>query len=175
VPEGVRLVRIADRSLNDLLLDGDIDAILAARPPLAFNDGTGRIKRFFDNCREVEAAYYRDTGIFPIMHVIAVRKEVLDAHPWVARNLFTAFDEARRRSIERVLDLTASQVPIPWGNDYAREGKALMGEDYFSYGIASNRRTLEAFLLYAFEQGVASRHLKPEDIFPAQLQSEYKV
>ncbi len=109
------------------------------------------------------------------MHVIAVRKEILDAHPWVARNLFTAFDEARQRSLERVFDLTASAVPIPWGNDLAREGKALLGEDYFSYGIEANRRTLEAFLQYAHEQGVCERALTPEEIFPAQLQSSYKV
>lgn len=175
LPEGIRLTRRPDSSLNEMLLSGEIDAALAARPPIAFTDGTGELKRFFDNCREVEAAYYKDTGIFPIMHVIAVRKEILDAHPWVARNLFTAFDEARRRSIERILDLTASHVPIPWGNDYAREGKALMGDDFFTYGIESNRRTLEAFLQYAFEQGVCEKHLRPEDIFPAQLQSTYKV
>jgi 4,5-dihydroxyphthalate decarboxylase len=174
-PEGVRITRVTEKSLNDLLLAGEIDAILAARPPIAFGDGSGRIKRFFDNCREVEAAYYRETGIFPIMHVIAVRRTILDEHPWVARNLFTAFEEARRRSVERVLDLTASLVPIPWGNDYARDGKALMGEDYFTYGVKSNRKTLDAFLQYAFEQGVCERHLTPEEIFPKSLQSEYKV
>jgi 4,5-dihydroxyphthalate decarboxylase len=175
LPEGVNITRVTDRSLNDMLLSGDIDAALAARAPIAFSDGQGKVKRFFDNSREVEAAYYRETGIFPIMHVIAVRKEILDVHPWVARNLFTAFDEARRRSIERVLDLTASQVPIPWGNDYAREGQALMGEDFFSYGIEPNRKTLDAFLAYAFEQGVCEKLLTAEEIFPKQLQSEYKV
>jgi 4,5-dihydroxyphthalate decarboxylase len=174
LPDGVRLTRVTDRSLNDLLLAGELDAILAARAPIAFTENRG-IKRFFDDARSVEAAYYKDTGIFPIMHVIAVRKTILDEHPWVARNLFTAFDEARRRSVERVLDLTASLVPIPWGNDYARDGKALMGEDYFTYGVPSNRRTLEAFLQYAFEQGVCGKHLTPEEIFPKSLQSEYKV
>lgn len=174
LPDGVRLTRVTDRSLNDLLLAGELDAILAARAPVAFTENRG-IKRFFGDARTVEAAYYRDTGIFPIMHVIAVRKTILDEHPWVARNLFTAFDEARRRSVERVLDLTASLVPIPWGNDYARDGKALMGEDYFTYGVPSNRRTLEAFLQYAFEQGVCGKHLTPEEIFPKSLQSEYKV
>jgi 4,5-dihydroxyphthalate decarboxylase len=175
LPEGVKLTRVSDRSLNDMLLAGDIDAALAARPPISFTEGTGTVKRFFDNCREVEAEYYRETGIFPIMHVIAVRKEILDAHPWVAGNLFAAFEEARRRSLKRVFDLTASQVPIPWGNDLAREGKALMGDDYFSYGIEPNRRTLEAFLQYAHEQGICARALTPEEIFPPQLQSSYKV
>jgi 4,5-dihydroxyphthalate decarboxylase len=175
LPDGINLTRVSDRSLNDMLLSGDIHAVLAARPPVAFTEGHPEVKRFFDNCRDVEAAYYRETGIFPIMHVIAVRKEILDAHPWVARNLFAAFDEARRRSLERVLDLTASSVPIPWGNDFAREGKALMGEDFFCYGIESNRRTLDAFLQYAHEQGVCERALAAEDIFPPQLQSTYKV
>lgn len=175
LPEGVKLTRVTDKSLNDMLLSGEIDAALAARPPIAFTDGSGRVKRFFENAREVEAAYYKETGIFPIMHVIAIRKTILDANPWVARSLFTAFDEARRRSVERVLDLTASLVPIPWGNDFARDGKALMGEDYFTYGVDSNRRTLDAFLQYAFEQGVCGKHMTPEEIFPKSLQSSYKV
>lgn len=175
LPDGINLTRITDRSLNDMLLAGDLEAVLAARPPISFTSGNGEVKRFFDNCREVETAYYRETGIFPIMHVIAVRKEILDAHPWVARNLFTAFEDARRRSIERVLDLTVSLAPIPWGNDFAREGKALMGENFFSYGIEPNRRTLDAFLQYAFEQGVCEKRLSVEELFPPQLQGEYKV
>jgi len=175
LPDGVRLTRVTERSLNEMLLSGEIDAALAARPPAAFTDDSGRVKRFFADSRAVEAAYYRETGIFPIMHVVVMRKSILDTHPWAARSLFAAFDEARRRSIERVLDLTASQVPIPWGSDYAREGRALFGEDYFPYGIAPNRRTLEAFLRYAFEQGVCDRHLTPEEIFPESLQSTHRV
>jgi 4,5-dihydroxyphthalate decarboxylase len=158
-----------------MLLDGELDAVFAARPPDAFVAGDKRIKRFFDDSQAVEAAYYKKTGIFPIMHAVAVRKHVLDKNPWVARNLFKAFEEARNRSVERALDATATMFPIPWVSDYAARGMELMGEDYFPYGVEKNRKTLEAFLRWAFEQGVCKRHLSVEELFPKQMYSSYRV
>jgi 4,5-dihydroxyphthalate decarboxylase len=93
----------------------------------------------------------------------------------VARNLFYAFDEARRRSVARVVDGTVSLVPIPWGHEYARRGMELMGEDYFPYGIEPNRKTLEAFLGYAHEQGVCKKLLTIEELFPKQLYTTHRV
>jgi 4,5-dihydroxyphthalate decarboxylase len=175
LPPGIRLTPVPDRSLNDMLLAGEIDAVLAARPPAAFSAGDPRIRRLFEDSQKVEEAYYRDTGIFPIMHTVVIRKEVLDSHPWVAANLFKAFEEARQRSIARVLDDTVSLIPIPWGSEYAKRGGQLFGEDYFPYGIEANRRTLSAFLGYAHEQGVCRRLLEVEELFPPQLRSSFKV
>ena len=175
LPKGVKITSMPEKSLNGMLLSGEIDAVLAARAPDAFLAGDPKIRRFFENYQEVEQAYYKKTGIFPIMHAVAVRREVLDKHPWVARNLLTAFDEARRRSIARVVDGTVSLVPIPWGHEYARRGMELMGEDYFPYGIESNRKTLEAFLGYAHEQGVCKRLLTIEELFPKQLYTTHRV
>jgi 4,5-dihydroxyphthalate decarboxylase len=104
-----------------------------------------------------------------------VKREVLDKHPWVARSLFNAYEEAKNRSVERALDPTITMFPIPWGSEYARRGKALFGADYFPYGIEPNRKTLEAFLQFAFEQGVCKRLLTIEELFPKQLYSSYKV
>jgi 4,5-dihydroxyphthalate decarboxylase len=175
LPAGIRVERIGDRSLNEMLLAGDTDAVLSARPPAAFTAGDPRIVRFFDDLETVEAEYYRATGIFPIMHTVAVRKEVLEKNPWIARSLFTAFEEARRRSLERAFDPTVSMLPIPWGYEYARRAKALLGDDYFPYGIDANRRTLDAFLAYAHEQGVCKRRLTVDELFPKQMMSSYKV
>ena len=175
LPKGVKITSMPEKSLNGMLLSGEIDAVLAARPPDAFLAGDPKIRRFFENYQEVEQAYYKKTGIFPIMHAVAVRREVLDKHPWVARNLFYAFDEARRRSIARVVDGTVSLVPIPWGHEYARRGMELMGEDYFPYGIEPNRKTLEAFLGYAHEQGVCKKLLTIEELFPKQLYTTHRV
>jgi 4,5-dihydroxyphthalate decarboxylase len=158
-----------------MLLSGAIDAVFAARPPAAFTEGDRKIKRFFDNYQQVEADYYKKTGIFPIMHAVAVRRDVLDKNPWIARNLFKAFDEARRRSIERALDATVTMFPIPWGCEYARRGVDLFGDDYFPYGIEPNRKTLEAFLTWAYEQGVCKKRLTVDELFPKQLSSSYKV
>ena len=175
LPSGVKLSRVSDKSLNQMLLSGEIDAAMAARPPDAFVNGDARVRQLFGNYRQVEQDYYKQTGIFPIMHAVAVRRDVLHSHPWVPRNLFKAFDEAKRRSIARVLEGTASLFPIPWGNAYAEETMQLLGKDYFPYGIEENRTTLAAFLRYAHEQGVCRRLLDVEELFPPQLHSTYRV
>jgi len=175
LPKGVKVDRRPDKSLNGMLVSGEIDAVLAARPPAAFIDGDPNIRRFFENYQEVETDYYRKTGIFPIMHAVAVRRDVLNKTPWVARSLLNAFEEARRRSIARALDGTVSLFPIPWANDYAKRGMDLLGDDYFPYGIEPNRKTLEAFLSYAHEQGVCKRLLTIEELFPKQLYTTHKV
>ena len=175
LPPGINLTRISDRSLNQMLLSGEIDAMFSARPPVAFTSGHPNVRRLFENFIEVESEYYRETGIFPIMHAFAIKREILEKNPWVARNLLTAFEEAKRRSIERAMDGTVPMFPIPWCFEHARSGRELLGQDYFPYGVEPNRKTLEAFLRWAFEQGVCSRHLKVEDIFPAQMFGEHKV
>ena len=175
LPKGIKLTRMPDKSLNDMLLSGEVDAIMVARAPAAFTAGDRKICRLFENFLEVEAQYYRKTGIFPIMHAVAVKREVLDKNPWVARSLFNAFEEAKRRSIARATDSTVTMFPIPWCYEYARRGAELLGEDYFPYGIEQNRKTLEAFLSYAHEQGVCERLVKVEELFPKQLTSTYRV
>lgn len=175
LPQGVKLTRRPDTSLNEMLLTGEIDAALAARPPDAFIAGDTRIRRLFQNYRKIEEEYYRSTGIFPIMHTVAVRRDVVQNHPWIPRNLLKAFEEAKRRSVARALEGTASLFPIPWSNDDAEQGMKLLGKDYFPYGIEENRTTLAAFLRYAHEQGVCKQLLDVEELFPPQLHSTYKV
>jgi 4,5-dihydroxyphthalate decarboxylase len=175
LPKGVAIERVADKSLNEMLLSGDLDAIMVARPPDAFVKGNPKIQRLFDDFMDVEIDYYKRTGIFPIMHAVAVRRDVLAKTPWVARNLFTAFEEARRRSIARVLDSTVSLFPIPWYFEHARRGMELFGKDYFPYGIEPNRKTLEAFLKWGHEQGVCKRLVDVDEMFPDSLHSTHKV
>ena len=176
LPAGVRYVPRPDRSLNAMLLAGEIDAAMSAHPPEAFERGDTRIVRLFPNYRQVEEAYLRKTGIFPIMHAIAIRRDVVDRHPWMAMNLFKAFEEAKRRSLARVLDTTAPRVPIPWCYAHSEEAGALFGNsDVWPYGIERNRTTLEPFLRFAHEQGVCHRLLRVEELFPASLQTTVKV
>ncbi len=175
LPARLKLTPRPDRSLNDMLLAGEIDAVLAARPPTAFSEGDKRVKRFFDDTLSVEQAYYRETGVFPIMHAVVIRKHVLEKSPWIARNLMAAFEEAKARSVTRALDATASLVPIPWGAEYARRMQELMGDDFFPYGAEKNRRTLESFLRHAQAQGVTKRLLKVEELFPTSTTGSHKV
>ena len=172
LPEGVRLRPEPQHSLNDLLLAGDIDAVLSARPPRGFSRG---IRRLFPDYEAVEAAYFRETGIFPIMHVIVIKTEALERHPWLAMNLYKAFEEAKRRSVERLSDITASHAPLAWLAPYTERMKALFGEDIWPYGLEKNRSTLQAFVDFAFEQGVCHRRIELEELFPKQVLTSFKV
>lgn len=175
LPEGLALRRVADRSLNDMLLAGELDAVIAAHPPADFLNGSGRIVRLFSDYHAVEEQYFRDTGVFPIMHVIVIRGDVHEAHPWVAMNLMTGFEEAKRRALERALDANTPRFPVAWAFAHAESVQALMGDDFWPYGLEPNRTTLTRFLQYAADQGVCARRLEPEELFAPQVQYVYRV
>jgi 4,5-dihydroxyphthalate decarboxylase len=175
LPPGFRLTVVPDRSLSQMLLAGDLDAVLSARQPAPVTAGDPRVRRLFADYRDVELAYVRKTGIFPIMHVVAMRREIYERDRWLAMHLFKAFDEARMRSLARAADLTASFFPLPWIPDEMRRARELFGADPWPYGSAANRTTLDAFLGYAFEQGVCRRRLTPEMLFPPELQATFRV
>jgi len=175
LPDGLRYRVVAERSLNEMLLTGEIDAMLSARPPAAFADGSGRIVRLYSRYRDAEEAYFKRTGIFPIMHVVALRRNVFDAYPWAAMNLYRAFNEAKERSLRRLADVTASHAPLPWLGDYVARVRELFGDDPWPYGLEPNRRTLDAFLRFAFEQGICHRQVAAEELFPQQVLMTHKV
>lgn len=175
LPTGLRYRQEAGRSLDEMLLAGDIDVVLSARAPRAFTVGNPRVRRLFHDFRAQEEAYFRKSGIFPVMHVIALRREIYEQNPWIAMNLLKAFDEAKARSLARLADITASQAPLPWLSDYVARMQEIFGADLWPYGIEANRRTLEAFLAFAWEQGVCHRKLAPEDLFVREVQSAVKV
>ena len=165
LPPGVRVTPRPDKSLSDMLVTGEIDVIMAAHVPVSFREGHPNIRRLFEDPSAAEQDYVRRTGIFPIMHTVAIRKPVLDADPWVAMNLYTAFDEARRLSVERVFSI-GTHIPLPWALDHAKKVRDLFGKEYFPYGIEPNRKTLEAFLAFCHEQGVCHRPVAVEELFP---------
>jgi 4,5-dihydroxyphthalate decarboxylase len=175
LPPGVSIEAVTDRTLQDMLAAGDLDALISARPPQRFLDGDPQIRRLLDDARAVEEAHYRATGIFPIMHTVAIRSEVLERDPWVAGNLLTAFTAAKDRSLARLRDVNTSRFPVPWSHELGGRAAALIGADSWPYGIEPNRPTLEAFLRWAYEQGVAERALAPEDLFPASVRRTFRV
>jgi 4,5-dihydroxyphthalate decarboxylase len=175
LPAGVNLTRRPDKSLNEMLLSGEIDAMLSAHPPSSIKQDHPNIGRLFEDFLDVEMKYVKETGIFPIMHTVAFRRDVVERHPWVAMNLFKAFEEAKNRSVARVRAITSTTVPIPWCYEFARRTQAAFGDDPWPYGIEANRRTLDAFLQYAHEQGVCHRRLAPEDLFLPQVQKSFRL
>lgn len=175
LPPGVKLTVRPDKSLSDMLLEGEIDAVMSARPPTSITERDGRIKRMFANSREDDMKYWRDTGIFPIMHVVVLRREVYEKHRWLAANLVSAFEAAKNRSLERASDVTLSMFPLPWLANYAELSRSFLGDDFWPYGIDKNLTTVQAFFDYAFEQGVAARRLEPKDFFAPETLTKFKV
>jgi 4,5-dihydroxyphthalate decarboxylase len=175
LPDGVKVTPEPEKSIGGMLASGELDAAFSAHAPNVYQENHPKIRRLFEDYQVAEEAYYQETKVFPIMHVIAVRKEILDTNPWVAGNLFTAFKKARDRAIERLEEITASRVPLPWATHFTDQQQKLLGADYFPYGIEPNRVTLEAFLKWTFEQGITQRQLAPEDLFPESLQGEFRI
>jgi 4,5-dihydroxyphthalate decarboxylase len=175
LPKDVKLTRVSDKSLSALLASGEIDCALIARPPDCFRERHPDVERLFPNYQEMEQEYYKRTKVWPIMHIITVQKHILDENPWVARNLFNAFVESKRRSLERLLDPAVSRYPLPWLPVYARKMQDMFGRDPFPYGIEENWPTLEQFMRYTYEQGIAKRHVKPEEIFPKGIMTLVRV
>jgi 4,5-dihydroxyphthalate decarboxylase len=175
LPAGMQYDQRRDTSISAMLLSGEIDAAISARVPDAFDKGGGKIVRLYPDYRAEEARYHASTGIFPIMHVIAMRRAVFDRHPWVAMNLFKAFDEAKQRSLERVRDLTASRIPVPWSAAISGEWGRNFGADPFPYGVEENRKALEAFCRFAHAQGITAKQLTPDDLFPKEVRASVRV
>jgi 4,5-dihydroxyphthalate decarboxylase len=175
LPEGVKLTRIADRSLSELLAAGEIDCAIIARPPDCFLAGHPDVSRLFPDHLKMEEAYYERTRVWPIMHIIAMKKHIADEHPWAARNLYNAFQESKRRSVARLLDPAVSRYPLPWLASYARSMVERFGGDPFPYGIEENRPTWEQMALYTYQQGIARRRFTPEEIFPKGIATKVVI
>jgi 4,5-dihydroxyphthalate decarboxylase len=167
LPEGVKITPRPERTLVQMLDKGELDAVISAREVPA--------PRLFTDYRAVELEYFKRTRIYPIMHVLVLRRAVYERDRWVAMNLFKAFDAAKRASVERVSEFGLSHLPLPWVPDHVRQWREVAGEDFWPYGIEPNRPTLEAFLQYGFEQGVATRRLKVEELFAPETLESAKI
>ena len=119
LPKGVKLTAMPDKTLSGMIASGELDCVIIARPPNSFREKHPDVVRLFPDYEAMEQRYYEDTRVYPIMHVIALRKAILDGQPWVARNLYNAFEESKRRSLERILDPAVSRYPVPWLTNYA--------------------------------------------------------
>ena len=114
----------------------------------------------------MERAYYRKTGIFPIMHAVAIRKATLEQNPWLGRAVFNAYSEAKRRSYQYMAKLGWAADGLPWYGQELESTKALMGDNFYSYGMSKpNRKALEVLFRYSYQQGMASRKLMIEELF----------
>jgi 4,5-dihydroxyphthalate decarboxylase len=133
------------------------------------------VVRLFPDFRAEEERFFKATGIFPIMHLITIRRAAFEQHPWIAMNLFKMFDEAKARCLNRLRDFTCARIPLPWAAAIADELSAGYGPDPYPYGIEESRPTIEAFCRYAHDQGVTHRRMTVEDLFPREVRATARV
>lgn len=165
----------SDRTLVEMLVSGEIDALYTPRTPRPAAADRDRIRRLFPDPRRAEEDYHRRTGVFPIMHTVVLRREIHERYPWVAGSLFKAFDEAKRQVESRIDELTALRYMLPWVYEDVERTRALMGEDYWPYGLAGNEVTLRTFLRHAHEQGLTKRLFEPAELFAKETLDFFKI
>jgi 4,5-dihydroxyphthalate decarboxylase len=166
LPDDIRLTQApAGTELGDLLERGEIDFLMTANSPLSFRRGAPTVRRLFPNYVEMEKDYFRRTGIYPIMHTVVIRRDVLDANPWVALSLYKALCRAKDYTYRWIMEGGSAKVTSAWLVPLLEEEQAIIGKDWFPYGIEKNRASLDALLQYLHEQGLTSRRVAIEELF----------
>lgn len=172
-PDRLKITPIGPtQTLSEMLAEGQIDALLSAHVPSCYG-ATPNVRRLFADPKEVEKAYYQKTGIFPIMHTIVLRRALYTAHPWIARSLMKGFCRALELAYADLRYRSALKVMLPWLDDHLTETVSALGDSYWQYGLEPNRRVLEFFLRYSFEQGLAAKLREPDELFAQSADAEY--
>jgi 4,5-dihydroxyphthalate decarboxylase len=150
---------------SQLLVDDEVDALFHAAEPEAFVKGDPLVGRLFPDSRSVEQAYFAKTGIFPIMHGVAVRRDLIEANPWLPESVFNAYSTAKQQALNRLRTLGWAMISLPWLGQEVEETRRHMGDDYWPYGVEANRVPLQALLEYAHEQGLTDRVPRLDELF----------
>jgi 4,5-dihydroxyphthalate decarboxylase len=150
---------------SDLLESGEVDALFHAAEPRAFIQGHPQVARLFPDSRAIERAYFAKTGIFPIMHAVAIRKDILAENPWLIEAVFDAYSQAKQLTYEYFTRSAWYKNSLPWISQEIEDTRRIMGNNFWTYGIESNRAALDALFRYSHEQGLASRQLEIEELF----------
>jgi 4,5-dihydroxyphthalate decarboxylase len=176
LPPGIDIVPIGEHeTLDKLLEDGKIDAIIAPRPPRCFERKAPHIGRLFPDSRSAERDYFKKTGMFPIMHTIGIRRDLAERHAWLANSLFNAFLEAKTMCLAKMRLYAALPVTLPWFVDELDATVDFMGQDFWPYGVGPNRKTLEAMARYSFKHGPAAREVSVDELFVKSTLERFKI
>lgn len=166
LPERIRTTKVAPGdTLWAMMTRNEIDAIVAPRAPDAFVQGDHRIRRLFDDVKAAEQSYFRKTGIFPPMHIIGIRKDIIGRDPSVADRLYDGFEQAKQYAARELHQNNYDHAMLPWLGEHLRETEAVMGTDYWRYGFDNNRDVIERMVRYSNEQGITPRCLSPDELF----------
>ena len=158
---------------SELLLSGGCDALITAITPRAFREGNPDIMQLFPDARAAEQDYYRKTHIFPIMHAVAIRADMIEANPWLPKAVFEMYSMAKQRAYANLETTTSLKITLPWVTQDFEDTRNLMGRNFWPYGIETNRKALEFAMRYAYEQGLLERPMDFEQLFhPSTLKLE---
>lgn len=166
LPPDIDLADIpTDRTLSDMLASGKLDGLVSARAPSCYLNGAPNVDRLFPDYPKVEEAYFRKTGIFPIMHCIGIRRSLAEKHPWLATSVYKAFLQAKEYCMKELGQIGHLSTSLPWSIAENDRLKKFMGADYWSYGVEPNRHVLETLVRYSYEQGLSVRKLEVDEMF----------
>jgi 4,5-dihydroxyphthalate decarboxylase len=167
LPENIHVHSIEEgKTLSRMLADGEIDAIYTAHQPSTFTTEPHRVRHLFEDFETAERAYFAETGIFPVMHVIVISNALLEQSPWVARSLMKGFEDSKQLTYQDLAETTALTVTLPWVMKAYEDAVETFGTtDFWSYGLDGNREGLDTFLRYSFEQGLSRRKIAVEELF----------
>jgi 4,5-dihydroxyphthalate decarboxylase len=174
VPKGLSVSKGPEgKDESDLLESGEVDALFHAAEPRAYIEGHPKVARLFPDFRKTERAYFEKTGIFPIMHAVAIRNSLIDQHPWLPKAVFDAYSKSKKLMYNHLNKMGWASISLPWVAQEIEETRALMGDNFWPYGIKPNRKALEALFQYSYEQGLASKKLTIEELFyPSTMEFE---
>lgn len=175
MPSGIRLESRSDRTLNQMIESGEIDAMMSPRMPTCFVENSSRVRRLFPNYREVEMDYFRKTGLFPIMHVIVIKRAVYEKEPWVAQALYKAFCAAKELCMKELYDTNILRISLPWTAAEYEQTRDLMTADYWPYGLGPNRHNLDTLHGYLYEQGLIKQKLDLDGLFAPETVEAFKI
>lgn len=166
IPEGLNVTRgPVGKDESDLLVDRDVDALFHAAEPRAYVQGHPDVARLFSDYRQAERDYFTKTGIFPVMHAVAIRSSLIDKYPWLTEAVFDAYSQAKQLMYNELKTIGWATISLPWAGKELEETRAVMGENFWPYGVEANRKALETLFQYSYEQGFAREKLRIEEVF----------
>jgi 4,5-dihydroxyphthalate decarboxylase len=166
LPKRYKVTHITpNRKPDQMLFDGELDAIMVPSLLPSLFKPPPHVRRLFEDSPKVEAEYFKKTGIFPIMHSVALRQDVSEEHPWIARSLFKAFQRAKEDAYARLNDVSPYKISLAWFRGPVEEQRLILGDDPWTYGLEKNRHVVETLMAYLYEQGLAAKKLEVEQLF----------
>jgi 4,5-dihydroxyphthalate decarboxylase len=176
LPPGVKMENAPEgTTISDMLDRGEIDGFIAPRPPSGAAARNPNVGWLFDDPTAVAKEYYQRTSVFPIMHVVGVRKELAAEHPWLPGAVLKAFEQSKKVALDKLADTSATKVTLPFVEEQLKAARDLMGQDYWSYGVEPARKTLETFVRAHHSQGLSPRLMSVDELFHPATYESYKI